>query len=81
MNHFQKFTAILAVALQAVCTIHVDKQYGAVHLNVLYQNCGGKYEMGKLNFYGCFPCQYYGMQQLTLKRTYTKIKEIKFIRV
>lgn len=36
MNHFQKFTAILAVALQAVCTIHVDKQYGAVHLNVLY---------------------------------------------
>jgi len=36
MNHFQNSIAIFAVALQAVSTIHVDKQYRAVHLSVVY---------------------------------------------
>jgi hypothetical protein len=61
LNHFQNSIAVLAVPLQAVCTVHVDKKYKAVHLSVLNYTDGGKYEMGKLHFYGCFPCEYHGI--------------------
>jgi hypothetical protein len=36
LNNFKNSVVVLAVALQAVCTIFVDRKYRAVHFSVLY---------------------------------------------